>query len=353
MKKKYIYLGIGIIVIAFLAYRFSSSINEKKDAPTENRSASSLQVSGVVAKSSRFSNELTVSGSIEANEQVQLRSEVSGIIRQLYFQEGTYVQEGQVLFTIDDTELQAQLIQRRTEEKLAEDNSQRATLLFEKEAISSQEKDVALADLESAKAQTQLIKAQIAKTKITAPFSGKIGLRSVSKGEYLTPTTVVATLMNTNPVKILFSVPEKYSSQVKIGHPLSFTTSSSQQKFDAKIYAIEPGIDAETRTVQIRAIAQNPNGALMPGAFARVQLPINMVENAILVPTEAIIPIQNGQQVFVAKNGKAKSLEVQTAGRTSTDVLVTTGVGVGDTVLTSGIMSLKDGSPIQVKLTSN
>lgn len=354
MKKKYIYLFVGTVVILFLAYRFSSiSSGKKVVAPTPGTANSALQVSGIVVKPREFSNSLTVSGSIEANEQVQLRSEVSGIIRELYFREGTTVNQDQVLFSMDDTELQAQLAQKLTEEKLAQENAQRATLLFEKEAISSQENDVSLADLESAKAQTQLIKAQIAKTKIRAPFAGKIGLRSVSKGEYLTPTTVVATLMNTDPIKILFSVPEKYTSQVRIGQPLSFSTSSSQENFSAKIYAIEPGIDAETRTIQLRAIARNPDGALFPGSFARVQLPINTIKDAVLVPTESVIPIQDGQQVFVVKNGKAKVVAVKALSRTSTDVLLESGVGIGDTVLTSGIMSLREGTPVKVNITSN
>src|SRR5690606_6341455 len=151
----------------------------------------------------QFSNIITLSGSIEPNEQVQIRSEVSGIVRTLAFQEGTMVSKGQLLLRIDDWELQAQPIQAQAREELAAENENRARLLLEKEAISQQEYDVAHADYETAKAQTVLIKAQIAKTTVNAPFSGKIGLRSVSEGEYLTPTTVVANLLSINPVKIL------------------------------------------------------------------------------------------------------------------------------------------------------
>lgn len=350
MKRKYIYLVIIIGVIAFAAYKFSSKKEGKIEAPTEAPKGSPIAVSGMVVSPRDFANVLTVSGSIEPNEQVQIRSEVSGIIRNLYFQEGSYVQKGQVLFNIDDTELQAQLLQMQTQEKLADENARRAALLLEKEAISTQENDVARADLQSAKAQTQLIEAQIAKTKVRAPFNGKIGLRSVSAGEYLTPTTVVANLMNVNPIKILFSVPEKYTSQIKEGQPLNFSVSGSGKKYDAKIYAIEPGIDALTRTVQIRALAANESGELFPGSFARVEFPINMVQDAVLIPTEAVIPIQNGKQVFVYKNGKAVAINVETDSRTNTDILVSEGINIGDTVLTSGVMSLKDGMNVQVNL---
>ncbi|MCL4637895.1 MULTISPECIES: efflux RND transporter periplasmic adaptor subunit [Olivibacter] len=350
MKRKYIYLIIIVGIIAFVAYKFSSEKGGKIAPPSESPKGAPIEVNGIVVSPKDFENILTVSGSVEPNEQVQIRSEVSGIIRNLYFHEGSFVTKGQILFNIDDTELQAQLLQRQTEEKLAEENARRASLLLEKEAISTQEKDVALADLQSAQAQTQLIKAQIAKTKVRAPFSGKIGLRSVSAGEYLTPTTIVANLMSTNPVKILFSVPEKYTAQIKEGLPLNFTISGSSKQYGAKIYAIEPGIDAQTRTIQIRALAANDSGELFPGSFARVQLPINMVKEAVLIPTEAVIPVQGGKQVFVCKGGKASAVDIESDSRTSTDILVNKGISIGDTVLTSGVMALKNGMNVHVNL---
>jgi len=350
MKRKYIYLIVIIGVIAFAAYKFSNKNEGKIEAPATPVKGAAISVNAVVVKPRSFSNSLTVSGSVEPNEQVQIRSEVSGIIRNLYFKEGTYVKKGDILFTIDDTELQAQLLQRQTQEKLAEENARRAVLLFEKEAISSQENDVARADLQSAKAQTQLVEAQIAKTKVRAPFSGRIGLRSVSAGEYLTPTTVVANLLSTNPIKILFAVPEKYTSQIKEGQSLTFSVSGSTKQYNAKIYAIEPGIDAVTRTIQIRASANNDSGELVPGSFARVNLPINMVEDAVLIPTEAVIPIQNGKQAYLYKNGIAKAVNIETDSRTAQEVLVNEGIKIGDTVITSGIMSLKDGIKVSVNL---
>lgn len=352
MKRKYIYLIIIIGFIAFAAYKFSNEKGGKIAPPSENPKGAPIEVNGIIVSPKDFENILTVSGSVEPNEQVQIRSEVSGIIRNLYFQEGSYVEKGQILFNIDDTELQAQLLQRQTEEKLAEENARRASLLLAKEAISTQENDVAHADLQSAKAQTQLVKAQIAKTKVRAPFSGKIGLRSVSAGEYLTPTTVVASLMSTNPVKILFSVPEKYSAQIKEGLPLNFAISGSSKPYNAKIYAIEPGIDAQTRTIQIRALAPNDTGELFPGSFARVQLPINMVKEAVLVPTEAVIPVQGGKQVFLYKGGRATAVDIESDSRTNTDILVSKGISIGDTVLTSGVMALKDGMNVHVNLKS-
>ncbi len=350
MKKKYLYITIAIVAVAFVSYRLTRSGKAKIAPPETAQGGSILEVNAIVVQPREFANVITLSGSIEPNEQVQIRSEVPGIVRNLAFQEGTTVQKGQLLLRIDDTELQAQLLQAQSREKLAEDNENRARLLLEKEAISQQEYDVAHADFETAKAQSVLIRAQIAKTTVRAPFSGKIGLRSISEGEYLTPSTVVANLLNNNPVKIQFSVPEKYSGQIRVGQGLRFSVSGSDTKHEAKTYAIEPGVDAATRTISIRALAGNADGQLFPGSFARIELPLDRVENAVLVPTEAVVPVQNGKQVYLLRQGTAVAVDVEAENRTRRDVLITSGVSVGDTVLVSGMMSLKDGMPVRVQL---
>jgi membrane fusion protein (multidrug efflux system) len=309
-----------------------------------------MKVNGVVVKHSSFSNSLSVSGSIEANEQVQIRSEVSGIVREINFKEGTNVSEGAVLLRIDDAELQAQLSQALTKQNLAAENEDRAKKLLKKEAISHEEYDIALADLRSLQAQTQLIRAQIAKTRVRAPFSGKIGLRTISAGEYLTPTTIVTSLVSVNPVKISFSIPEKYSSEVGMNSTIKFTVSGSDKTYNATVYAIEPGIDATTRTLQLKAKANNPNGELLPGSFAKVELALSNTEDAIMVPSEAVVPVLKGRKVFVTDNGKAKEVMVETGSRTEREVLITSGLKPGDTVLTTGLMALKAEAPVKVQL---
>ncbi|HEU4496314.1 MAG TPA: efflux RND transporter periplasmic adaptor subunit, partial [Flavobacterium sp.] len=307
-------------------------------------------VSGIVLAPQKFADNLSLSGSIEANEQVDIRSEVSGIVESINFNEGSQVSKGQVLLKVNDIELRAQLARIRTSQGLASENERRARLLLEKEAISQEEYDIASADFKSAKAETQLIQAQIAKTTIRAPFSGTIGLRAISKGTYVTPQTVIARLVNTSRLKITFSIPEKYASQMKEGNSLTFTVAGSAEKFTAKIYAIEPEIEIATRTLRLRAVAENPEGKLYPGTFANVILPLDDINDALLVPTQALIPIQNGKKVFVASGGKAKEIIVKTGARTNKDILITSGLKAGDTVLTTGVMSLKDGMPVNVKL---
>ena len=351
MKIKYlIYALLTIGIIGFIGYRITENKSNSGDSKDPKGKGKSMIVNGMVVKYETFDNNLSLSGSIEANEQVEIRSEVSGIVEGIYFQEGSNVSKGQVLFKVNDIELRAQLRQTSTREGLASENERRAKLLLQKEAISQEEYDLARADLKSAQAQSQLIKAQIAKTSVRAPFSGKIGLRSISPGTYITPAILVAKLVNTGKLKITFSIPEKYASQVKPNSTLTFKVAGSDEKHTAQVYAIEPAVAVATRTLQVRAIAENKGGKLLPGTFADVELPLDIIKDAIVVPTEAIIPIQNGKKVFISNNGQAKEVMIETATRTDASILVLSGLKAGDTVITSGVMSLKNETPVKVKI---
>jgi len=312
-----------------------------------------LQVDGVVVKTQSFENALEVTGSLEANEAVSLHGEVSGLVKGIYFKEGSHVKKGQLLVKINDLDIQAQLREALTKQNLSASNENRAKQLLEKGAISQEEYDTSMAELQSLKAQAQLIRAQLAKTSILAPFSGRIGLRAISEGEYLTPATAVANLLSTSPIKINFSVPEKYASQIKMNSSISFTNAGSKKIYTGKVFAIEPGINAETRTLHIKALAQNSNNELIPGSFAKIKLALSTLSDAILIPNEAVIPVENGKVVYIAKNGVAQQVAVESGARTDKNILITSGLNVGDTVLTSGSMTLKPESPVKVSLLKN
>lgn len=350
MKFKHILYTVLILGLgAFIVYRITENKSENQnDKGPKNKMPS--RVSGVVLTPQEFADNLSLSGSIEPNEQVEIRSEVSGVVESINFSEGATVSQGQMLFKVNDSELRAQLAKVRTAQSLAAENERRAKLLLQKEAISQEEYDMSLASLKSAQSETQLISAQLAKTTVRAPFSGRIGLRSISKGTYVTPQNIVATLVNSSQVKLTFSIPEKYASQMKQGNALSFTVAGSRETYRAKIYAIEPQLEVETRTLRLRAIADNPQGKLIPGTFANVMLPLEKITNALMVPNHALIPIQNGKKVFISKNGKAKEVIVETGARTDQNILITNGLNAGDTLLTSGVMSLKEGAPVIVNL---
>lgn len=349
MKIKYIvYSLLTLGLVGFIFYRINENKSNSEEPKGKGGNGAPMTVSGIVAKAEVFNNNLSLSGSIEANEQVEIRSEVSGIVESINFKEGSFVSKGQLLFTVNDTELRAQLRQALNRQGLASENERRAGLLLKKEAISQEEYDISRAEFKNTQSQSQLIQAQIAKTSVRAPFSGKIGLRSISPGTYITPTILVANLVNLSKLKITFSIPEKYATQVKLNSNVSFTVTGSTEKFSAQVYAIEPSVDVNTRTLQVRAIAENSNGKLLAGTYANVELPLEIIKDAIVIPTEAIVPVQKGKKVFISDNGKAKEILVETATRTDSSILILSGIKAGDTIITSGVMSLKADAPVKV-----
>lgn len=363
MKKRYIIyavLAIGLTYLVYYRINANKKIEGKGSSPSGQAkggekgkgggAGAPLAVDGIIVTLSNFDNDLEVTGAVDANESVVLKSEVSGLVTGIFFTEGTSVSKGSVLVKINDRDIQAQLQEALTRQKLSGTNENRAKQLLEKGAISQEEYDTSLADFRSLQAQSQLIRAQLAKTTIRAPFTGKIGLRNISAGTYLTPATVIANLVSTSPVKITFSVPEKYAGQIKLGSSISFSTDGSTKENTGKVYAIEPGINVATRTLQIRALAPNPNNTLLPGSFAKIKLALNTLQNAILIPNEAVVPVLKGKIVYIQKNGKAKEVMVEAGTRTDENIVITSGLKAGDTVLTTGSMALKKDAPVKVHL---
>lgn len=361
MKLKYIIYTIIILGLAYLVY-YRISANKKIEEQGGGRSRQGMKsgkdgssgggmnVDGIVVAVTDFSSDLDITGTLEANESVELHSEVPGLVTKINFREGSNVNKGSVLVRINDRDIQAQLQDALTRERLSATNESRSKQLLEKGAISQEEYDTSLADLQSLRAQTQLIRAQLAKTSIVAPFSGRIGLRSVSAGGYITPATVIATLSSIDPLKIAFSVPEKYIGQIGKGSEISFTTDGFTKTFTGKVYAIEPGVNVQTRTLQIKALVPNADNKLLPGSFAKIKLKLNTLKDAILIPNEAIIPVLNGKTVYISKGGKAQQVKVETGTRTADRIVVVSGLNIGDTVLTTGAMALKPDAPVKVNL---
>ncbi len=353
MKKnlKVILISVAVIVILILLalpkIHFSSGSEQNND-PSSNQ-FKALPIKAHILNFQRLANKVLTTGTVMANEEVELKSEVSGKIIKILFREGSYVKEGDLLVKINDSELQAQLTREKYNLKLLEDKEYRQRKLLEKEAISKEDYDDALNNLNVSKAQVELIEAQIEKTEIKAPFNGLVGLKNVSVGSFVTSSTVIATLQNINPIKIEFSVPEKYSSEVKVGDEINFTVTGNEQNYVAKIYAIEPKIDPVTRTLKMRAkYTSNTQGDILPGAFADVELILNDIKDALMIPSYALVPELKGQKVFVYKNGKAVSVDVETGIRTDNNIQITKGLNDKDTVITSGILQLRPGAPVTV-----
>jgi len=355
MNKKVITIiaVVGVIFLLALPKLNLFSDDKKSAAASTPQAASKLPIEVLLVKPSSLDNKLVVTGSVLANESLELTSEESGKITGLYFKEGKHVKRGELLLQINDEEIRAQLEKEKYNQKLNQDIENRQRKLLEKDAISQEEYDNALNRLNTNTADLKLLEAQLDKTQITAPFDGVIGLRYISDGAYITPNTVVATLYNISPAKIEFAVPGRYSTQVRPGQKILFTIENDNQDFVGEVYAIEPRIDPTTRTLKIRALAENSKGLLLPGQFVKVGLILSSVSNALLVPTEAVIPDLNNHKVFVMEGGKAKEVKVETGMRTETKLEIISGLKPGDSLITTGILQLRPGMAVEVSKVNN
>lgn len=309
-----------------------------------------IKVSGYIVKNTSLANKIRVVGTILANEEIQLKSEVAGRIVKLNFVEGATVAKGQLLLKINDADLQAQLKKAKSQNKLAQDNEKRLKSLLEKEGISQADYEIAINQLNISSADIEALTAQIEKTEIRAPFTGTIGLRQISEGAYITPQSNIATLQDVNQVKIEFSVPERYTNQIKVGSDISFSVENNAEKFVARIYAIEPKIDLNTRNLTVRALSANVGKLLYAGGFAEIELSLSQNAQALLIPSESIIPQIKGKAVFLIKNGKAVLQPIKTGTRLDKDVQVLEGIQLGDTIATSGMLQLRPDAPALVKI---
>jgi len=340
-------VGIVIVVLIILAIpKLKSSGN--KTAGRGFGSAGPLPVKAHITRFESLDNKVLTTGTVLANEEVDLKSEVPGKITKILFKEGSYVKAGDLLIKINDADLQAQLQSAKSRLKLQKDTEYRQKQLLEKEAISQEDYDMTANQLQVNQAEVELIRAQIAKTEIRAPFSGIVGLKNVSDGSFVTNSTVIASLQNINPIKIDFSIPERYSSMVNVGDEINFSITGNSKNYIGTVYAIEPKIDPVTRTLQLRALCSNTGREILPGSFANIELVLKKIENAILIPSEALIPDIKGQKVFVYMNGKAVPREVDTGIRTDVNVQLTSGVSEGDTIITSGMLQLRPGAPVTI-----
>lgn len=353
-RTKGILIGLIILVIAFLIIYpkldLSGAGNAEQRPATVANAGTALPVTVVVAEHQRLENTISVTGSVLANETVQLSPELPGMITRITFTEGQMVKKGQPLVYLNDEELKAQMERLNATRKLFEESEARQRRLLEREAISQAEYDIALNEMRTNLADIKVVEAQLSKSIIRAPFDGMVGLRMVSEGAYVTPADQIATLVNLDPVKLEFSVPERYANEVGVGDRINFSRNEQGGPSSrmADVYAIEPRIDTETRTLRMRALTENKDRLLLPGMFVRIKLVLDVQENAIMIPAQAMIPEMEGYKVFVVENGKAVEKSVRTGKRTENRVEVTGGLNPGDSVLTTGILQVKAGAPVRV-----
>ena len=340
----------GIIFYPKIKTAFTSSQgNQQQAGPRGGRGGQQiLLASGYVIVPTQMFELRKPTGSLLPDEEVELSFETSGKVVGIYFEEGTRVKKGDLLAKINDRPLQAQLLKLQAQRKLAEEKEFRQRQLLDRDAISRESYDQIYTELQSLDADIKLIEARIAETELRAPFDGIVGLRMLSEGAYATTQTKVVRLVKVKPLKIEFSIPERYAGEVTPGFPIKFTIDGISKDFDAKVYAVDPKINMEMRTIVVRAIYPNTNEELKPGRFASILLKLSNIDNTISIPTEAVIPEMEGEKVFIYKKGKAEQVKVETGLRTESLIQIKEGLHFGDTLLTSAILQLRQGIPVKL-----
>lgn len=356
MKKQtkiIIYSLIAVLLLAvFIIPKISSSKKDNIRSKTGSGRLSNapISVKGKIVTTQDIQNSITSVGTALASEEVEIKSETSGRVISIPFKEGSFVSKGQLLVKINDSELQAQLSKAKSRLKLLEDRVDRQKVLFEKELSSKVEYDVALNELNELKSDIELLNVQISKTEIRAPFNGKIGIRKISEGAYVSPATIIANLQNLSQIKFDFTVPEKYAGSIKPNDKVLFKSANGKEYLAGKIYAVEPKINAATRTILVRGIYSNAGNKIIPGSFLEVKLELQKISNAVMIPSYALISDIKDNMVFVYRGGKAIQQSVETGIRTEDNVQIINGVTPGDTLITSGILQLKNN--VKVKISS-
>ncbi|MBV6655742.1 MAG: efflux RND transporter periplasmic adaptor subunit [Mameliella sp.] len=360
MSKKAIRIAalLAIALLAALFFLFQDDIlaGDQPQSPSAELSTSSptaqappeIPVEAIITRAESLLEAISVNGSTVPNEEVSISSEVAGKILKINFQEGDYVKKGAVLVQLDDDELQAErkrlVVQKQLDEKIAE----RLEGLYQKEGVSLQEYEVAVAEAEKTAADIALVDAQLEKRVVRAPFNGRLGLRMVSEGSYLAPGAPIVDLVSINPIKLEFDVPEKYSRVIQNRSRVHFRLDGQEETIQATVIAQEPNIDRETRTLRFKAMAPNPDGYILPGAFANVKVELEKYSGTIMVPTQAVVPELNDKKVFRYENGKAQPVIISTGIRQERNIQVIEGLSIGDTIITSGILQIRPGAPVRI-----
>ncbi len=348
--KRSLAAGVVLVIFGLLIWsRVQSGNNSSAETDAQRQGQpSALSVQGYLVDPEPFRETIFTTGNVLADEEIYIRPETSGRITGIYFDEDSEVREGDLLVKLNDSELQQELRRISYQINLARIREQRQKELLNRNAIAQEDYDMVLNELNTLKAQSDRVQAQIDKMEIRAPFDGVIGLQEVSTGSYVTPDVVISGLQKIDRVKIDFSIPERFRASVRRDQIIRFRVEGSEELLEARIYALQPRVDRDTRTLRMRAIAPNPGGLILPGAFARVEVDLSQIDEALLIPSEALVPEMTGYSVFVYEDGKARSKEVQIGTRTDRRVLIREGISARDTVITTGLLQIRDGMAVRL-----
>ena len=335
--------NLFIACIVLISSCKSKKIDDKAKAPA----APPTVVDIVIAATKSISNTVEANGSVVANELLEIHPEISGRLVYLNILEGSNVAAGTVLAKMNDADLQAQLTKSKVQLELAKKTEERLRKLLSISGINQADYDAALNNVNNIKADIELLKAQIDKTIIKAPFSGVLGLRNISPGAYISPATSLVTLQQIDKIKIDFTIPEQYTSLISKGKSIDILTNYNKSKLKATVVATEPEMNTATRNLKVRATLND--GKLQTGSFVKVLIQTANNSQSIMIPTNAIIPDADSKKLVIIKDGKGKYVPVETGLRTATSVEITKGISVGDSVIVTGVLFVKNNAPVKVK----
>lgn len=348
--KKYIFATalLLILTIVILLKMFHPALQKNAQIGMPSKSLRSVAVDVSIIEESILDQTINAYGNFVAKDFVQIASEISGIIRFINLPQGKNVAKGQLLIKLHDDELIAELNRLNIEEKIASEKESRKKRLLEIKALSLDEYEDALHELEIIRANKAILKTKIAKTEIRAPFSGLLGLQSISIGAMVNPGMPLFDLVKMDPIYLDFYLPEELVFDVSAGIEINFKCDDSNRSYPAKILASENQFDKQTRSLKFRAEAKNPNGVFKPGSFAKISIIPEKNIKGILIPNTCLIPVLKAYQVYLVKDGKVREIEVKTGKKDELHTVITNGLKVGDSLITSGLMNIRPGTTITV-----
>lgn len=323
---------------------------ENKDNSTASSevSISKLPVDAVKVKLEPLTQELTLAGSILPSREVIITAELSKKVSEIYFEDGSFVKQGQQLYKLDDADIVAKHKQLKSEIQLAQLNESRLSELLKSHSVVQEEYDIAYTKLQSLLANEELLSSELDKTIIKAPFAGRVGITKVHVGALSNPGTEFVKLQDQEKIRIQFAVPEGSIHSIGIGKEIVFSISGNDNKFTAFIVATEPGFDNQTRSITVHALAENPKGLIKPGMSAKVFLKTMENHNGVTLPSEALIPGANGYNVFTVKKGLAQITPVTVSKRNERLAIITAGINNGDTIMVSNMLRAGAGVPVEL-----
>lgn len=349
MSDSYMYFSIKRYGFLLIIFWFFSCDSKKEQVPAgRTRLSGPMSVDGFVISASSISEDVEVPGSLRPFEETEIRSEVGGRVVQMNIREGSVVQKGTLLVKLFDEDLKAQLRKLRVQLQIKEKTEERNRELLEINGISQQEFDLSTLEVENLRADIESTQIAISKTEIRAPYRGVVGLRNLSLGSYISPSDIITTIRQVDQLKLEFAVPEKYAKDIGKGYAVKFRVDGGQQDHFATVMATENSVDQNTRTLQVRAVVSEKSPELVPGVFAKVNLQLGKNDEALLVPTQAVIPNIRNKQVVLLRGDSAQFTVVETGLRDSAYVQIIHGVNVGDTVITSGLMAIRPNTKIRI-----